>query len=83
VNSKSTGRRTNTSLEREEIDDHYLAYRKSRPLIQINILVLMSSRASSFSDESCVAMGQANKASQTDRRDGNGSICMNRGTVYE
>jgi hypothetical protein len=73
---------TNTSSEREETDDRYLAYRKSGPLVRINILVPMSSRASSFGDESRVAMGQANNASQTDRRDGNGSVCVNRGASH-
>jgi hypothetical protein len=73
---------TKTMSEEEETDDHYLAYRKSCPLVRINILVPMSSRASSLGDDSRVTMGQANNASHTDRRDGSGSVCVNRGASH-
>jgi hypothetical protein len=68
--------------DEEETDDRYLAYRRSRPLVRINILVPMSSRASSLGDDSRVTMGQANNASHTDRRDGSGSVCVNRGASH-
>jgi hypothetical protein len=73
---------TNIPSEKDETEDYCIAYRKSGPLAQINILAQMSSRVSSLGDEPRVAIGQANNESQTDRRDGSGRVCVSRGASH-
>jgi hypothetical protein len=57
-------------------------YRKSGPLTRINILVQMSTRASSLGDEDLVAIGQENNESHTDRTDGRGNACVSKGASH-
>jgi hypothetical protein len=67
---------------KDERSDRCVAYRKSGPLTRINILVQISTRASSLADDVRVAIGQANKESHTDRTDGSGSVCVSRGASH-
>jgi hypothetical protein len=57
-------------------------YRKSGPLTRINILVQMSTRASSLGDEDRVVIGQENNESHMDRTDGRGNVCVSNGASH-